>query len=134
MKIVVVGGGRVGDALVKYLSQEGHDIVVVDSNQAIIENIGVKYDVNCICGNGAIKEILLAAGANTADIIIAATRQDELNIMCCQIGRLLGAKHSIARVRETRDGVRYRANAQISVRKQGGAFCKRQNRHRRIRR
>ncbi len=100
MKIVVVGGGRVGDALVKYLSQEGHDIVVVDSNQAIIENIGVKYDVNCICGNGAIKEILLAAGANTADIIIAATRQDELNIMCCQIGRLLGAKHSIARVRD----------------------------------
>ena len=100
MKIVVVGGGRVGDALVKYLSQEGHDIVVVDSNQALIENIGVKYDVNVICGNGAMKEILLAAGANTADIIIAATKKDELNIMCCQMGRLLGAKHSIARVRD----------------------------------
>jgi len=99
VKIVIVGGGLVGDALAGYLSQEGHDIVVVDSSQEVIENTVNKYDVNGVCGNGGIKEILETAGADKADIVIAVSYFDELNILCCQISKLIGAKHTIARVR-----------------------------------
>ncbi|MCI8389044.1 MAG: Trk system potassium transporter TrkA [Clostridiales bacterium] len=99
MKIIIVGCGKVGDLLTSYISKEGHDVVVVDTDSQIIEDIVNEYDVMGIAGNGASNSVQLEAGANNADLLIAVTAQDELNIMCCMVARKLGTRHTIARVR-----------------------------------
>lgn len=99
MKIVVVGSGKVGLALVKYLSEEGHDVTVIDNDRQVVDNVVNNYDVLGICGNGAIFNIQKEAGVDKADLLVSATSSDELNIVCCMIGKKIGAKHTIARVR-----------------------------------
>lgn len=99
MNIVIVGDGKVGAALVEHLSQEGHDIVVIDRDSKIVEQMVNSYDVMGICGNGASYDVQMEAGVSSARLFIAATSSDELNILCCLIAKKVGAHHTIARVR-----------------------------------
>ena len=100
MKIIIVGGGKVGQATAKHLSSEGHDIVLVDKNYERIHHLSDKLDVMCIKGNGLRTSVLLAAGVEDADLIITATPSDEINMLCCLTAKRLGAKHTIARIRD----------------------------------
>ena len=99
MKIVVVGSGRVGKTIVKQLANENHDITVIDRNKAEIEDIGNEVDVLGVCGNGATQSVLKDAGIEKADLLIAVTANDEINMLCCLLGKKLGVKNTIARVR-----------------------------------
>lgn len=99
MKIIIVGDGKVGATLVEHLSQEGHDITVIDRDQKVIEQMVNSYDVMGICGNGASYEVQVEAGVEDARLFIAATSSDELNILSCLMAKKIGAEHTIARVR-----------------------------------
>lgn len=99
MKIVVVGDGKVGATLVSQLVKEGHDVTVIDNNAAVLRRSTDTMDVLGIHGNGASYAIQREAGVQDADLLIAATSADELNILSCMLAKKLGAKHTIARVR-----------------------------------
>lgn len=99
MRIIIVGDGKVGATLVEHLSQEDHDIVVIDRNYKVIEQLVNTYDVMGICGNGASYEVQTEAGVEDANLFIAATSSDELNILSCLVAKKIGAKHTVARVR-----------------------------------
>ena len=83
MKIIVAGDGKVGSALVKQLSAENYDITLIDSNSHVLENTIEQYDVMAITGNCASMDILAAAGVEDAELLIAATSEDEINLLCC---------------------------------------------------
>ncbi|MBC8546780.1 Trk system potassium transporter TrkA [Clostridiaceae bacterium NSJ-31] len=100
MRIVIVGDGKVGQALVEQLSKEGHSIVIIDSSSKVIDNAVNAYDVMGINGNGASRAVQLEAGVNKADLLIAATSSDELNLLSCMVAKKIGARHTIARVRD----------------------------------
>mgnify|MGYP003287712518 FL=1 len=99
MNIVIVGDGKVGATLVEHLSTEGHNVVVIDRDQKIVEQMVNSFDVMGICGNGANCELQLEAGVDTSDLFVAATSSDELNILSCLMAKKAGAAHTIARVR-----------------------------------
>ena len=99
MKIVLVGGGKVGTALARQLSEEGHNVTVIDTNKARVEHIGESYDVMSILGNGSSIITLSEAGVEEADVFIAVTGSDELNLLCCMFAKKAGQCHAIARVR-----------------------------------
>ncbi|MEA4816856.1 MAG: Trk system potassium transporter TrkA [Lachnospiraceae bacterium] len=99
MKIVIVGGGKVGNTLASQLSKENHDIVVIDNNISIGQRMVEQYDIMSISGNGASVEIQKEADVGKSDLLIAVTSADEINILCCILARKLGCKHTIARVR-----------------------------------
>ena len=99
MKIVIIGNGKIGSNLAAVLVREGHDVTVVDCEEAHLRKSQNTLDVMCIEGNGATAETQLEAGVNKATLLIAATPYDELNILCCLIGKRLGAKKTISRVR-----------------------------------
>lgn len=101
MKIVIVGGGKVGYTLAQQLSSEKHDITLVDNNAEVLAHAYETLDIMCIKGNGASVDILKAADVSQTDILLAVTDSDELNMVCCVIGKKLGAKHTVARVRNT---------------------------------
>ena len=98
MKIVIVGCGNVGTALVEQLSGEGHNITVVGEKEELVQGITNTYDIMGIIGNGAVYSVQLEAGVGEADLLIAVTGQDELNLLCCLIARKAGGCHTIARV------------------------------------
>ncbi len=99
MKIIIVGDGKVGLTLTEFLAQEGHDIMVIDRNPKVIDNVVNNFDIMGISGNGANYDILVEAGAEKADLLIAATSSDELNILSCLMAKKIGTKNTIARVR-----------------------------------
>lgn len=99
MKILIVGGGTVGISICSQLSQEGHNITLVDTNASQLTETANKYDVFGVVGNGADISALRKAGADKADLLIAVTSSDEINILCCAAAKKLGTKHTIARVR-----------------------------------
>ncbi len=99
MKIIVVGCGKVGAALIAQLSQEGHDISVIDVDSGVVTDISNNYDVLGLVGNGASHAVQMEAGIETADLLIAATDSDELNLLCCLIAKKAGGCSTIARVR-----------------------------------
>jgi len=100
MKIIIVGGGIVGSTLTKYLSDEGHSITVIDNNQELIQDYVNRYDISGVCGNGVINTIQKEAGVESCDMFISVTPRDEENILCCLVAKMLGAKNTIARVRD----------------------------------
>ena len=100
MNIVIVGDGKVGDTLVRYISGEGHNVTVIDKNQALINRVVNQYDVLGVVGNGASHAVQLEAGVPNADLVIAVTNADELNMVCCMMAKSLGATRTIARVRD----------------------------------
>ena len=99
MKIVIIGNGKIGSNLAALLVQEGHDITVVDCDETHLRKSQNTLDVMCIEGNGATAETQLEAGADKATLLIAATPYDEVNVLCCLIGKRLGTKKTISRVR-----------------------------------
>lgn len=100
MKIVIVGDGKVGFTLSQQLSEEGHDIVIIDNKQKVLEKSSDILDVIGIQGNGANYSIQMEAGVPNADLLIAATSSDEINILSCFLAKKLGAGKTVARVRD----------------------------------
>lgn len=99
MKIVIVGGGKVGSKLCEELSLTAHDITLVEQDEIIANNLINKYDIDGIVGNGTNIEILEEAGIEHTDIFIGVTASDEVNIISSVLAKRLGAKSTIARVR-----------------------------------
>ena len=100
MRIIIVGGGKVGATIAGQLTKEGHDITVIDKSGFTSSRISDALDVMALCGNGASADVLREAGAAQSDLLIACTGQDELNIICCMFAKQLGCKNTIARVRD----------------------------------
>ena len=99
MRIIIVGAGTVGTVICTRLARESHNITLIDHNVAALNDMNNRFDVIGIEGNGASVSTLRKAGADKADLLIAVTNQDELNILCCASAKKLGTKHTIARVR-----------------------------------
>lgn len=99
MRIVIVGAGKAGEALIENLSKEDHDIVVIDQNSNLVEKLVDSYDIIGTVGNGAAYDVQMNAGVKGADMIIAVTNADEVNILCCILAKRLGVEYTIARVR-----------------------------------
>ncbi len=98
MKIIIVGCGNVGATLTEQLSKENHDITIVDTREQRVEDISNSYDVMGVVGNGTSLRVLLEAGVEEADLLIAVTGMDEHNLLCCLIARKAGGCQTIARV------------------------------------
>ncbi|MBR0157334.1 MAG: Trk system potassium transporter TrkA [Clostridia bacterium] len=100
MNIVIVGAGKVGKQIGIKLTREGHDVVIIDNDKDVLSRSGNEMDAICVEGNGADYRVQREAGVAGADVLIAATAHDEVNMLCCLIGHKLGAKRTIARVRD----------------------------------
>ncbi len=98
MKIIIVGCGNVGSTLAEQLSTEGHDITVIDMREQLVKDVSAAYDVLGLVGNGASFNVQSEAGVEQADLLVAVTGADELNLLCCLIARKAGGCHTIARV------------------------------------
>lgn len=100
LKIIIVGCGKVGHTLAEQLSREGHSITIVDVNERVLKDVTELLDVIGECGNGASLHVLERAGLDQADMVIAVTGSDELNLLCCIIARKAGGSlAAIARIR-----------------------------------
>ena len=99
LRIIIVGCGKVGRTLVEQLSQEGHDITIVDRGGQKAQALANLYDIMGVQGNGASYGVLKEAGIETADLLIAVTQSDELNLLCCTVGKQVANCAAIARVR-----------------------------------
>ncbi len=99
MRIIVVGCGKIGKTIVKNLIDEGHDITVMDNNPNVISEITNIYDVLSLCGSGTDCEALTEAKVDTAELFIAVTGSDEFNMLSCFLAQKMGAKHTVARIR-----------------------------------
>lgn len=99
MKIIVVGAGKVGTALVQQLSVEGHSVTLIDINADKVQRLTEELDIMGITGNGTSFTTLSEAGMEQADVFIAVTGSDELNLLCCMFAKKVGKCHAIARVR-----------------------------------
>ncbi len=100
MNLVILGVGKVGGTLVENLVKENHNIVVIDNNPKTLENIVSKYDVKGIIGSGISRSVLSDAGVSKADFFIASTSRDEVNIVCSVLAKKMGARYTVARVRD----------------------------------
>ena len=87
MKIIIVGLGQTGTLLARRIAAEGHDTVVIDCDKERVEAVTNLYNVSGVCGSGASKEILLQAGAATADVVITVSPIDEINMMACMVAK-----------------------------------------------
>lgn len=99
MKIVIIGDGKVGYKLAKQLSEDNYDVVLIDNNEGKLKTAINKLDIICITGDGVSAEVQKEADVPHADLVIACASTDELNMLSCLIARRLGARHTIARVR-----------------------------------
>lgn len=100
MKIIIAGAGKVGRSVARSLALEGHDVTIIDSEPDTIASISNELDVICIEGSATNSETLAEAGASEADLLVAATGSDEINMVCGISAHKLGAAHVIARVRD----------------------------------
>ncbi|MBQ6159944.1 MAG: Trk system potassium transporter TrkA [Oscillospiraceae bacterium] len=99
MRIILVGCGKVGVALIEALTAEGHELLAMDSRREVLDELTNQYDIMCMEGNGADCETLQEAGIAKADLFIGCTGSDELNMLMCYLAKRLGAGHTIARIR-----------------------------------
>jgi trk system potassium uptake protein len=99
LKIVIVGSGNVGYHLAALLVEEGHDIVVIDNHNETLEKLVEVLDIKGVHGNGSYLDVQMEADVPHADLVIAVAQRDEINMLCCLLAKKLGAKHTIARVR-----------------------------------
>ncbi len=99
MKIVLVGGGKVGFALCRSLVAEKHDVVLIEQDEAVLNHIVSRFDIMGLLGNGADFAILEQAGVQECDIFIALTEHDEVNMISAVLAKKMGAKETIVRVR-----------------------------------
>ena len=100
MNIIIAGDGKVGSLLTLQLTSEGHDVTVIDSNSSVLASSVERYDVMAVQGNCASMEVLQQARVRSADLLIAATSADEVNLLCCTTAHALNPRlHTIARIR-----------------------------------
>ncbi len=100
MKILIAGNGKVGVTLTRKLLMEGHDLTLIDNNQKVLDDLIVRYDVMAVAGNCAAMQVLKMAGVMGADLLIAATGHDEINMLCCMTAHAMNPSiHTIARIR-----------------------------------
>lgn len=100
MNIIIAGDGKVGSMLTRQLSSEGYDVTVIDSDARVLESSVERYDVISVQGNCASMSVLQQAGVKDANLLIAATSEDEINLLCCTTAHALNPKlHTIARIR-----------------------------------
>lgn len=100
MKIIVVGAGKNGFSVAETLMREGHDLTVIDRSGSVINSVSNSLDVICVEGSATNPDTLIEAGAKEADLLVAATRDDETNMVCGISARKLGTGHVIARIRD----------------------------------
>ena len=120
MRIIIMGLGKLGITLTEQIADEDHDVIVIDTNAKLVENTVNHYDVMGVVGSGADAEIQKDASVDKCDVFIATTDSDELNILACLISRRLGARQTIARVRNPeysrqRDFLRYELGINMLV-------------------
>lgn len=101
MKVIVVGCGKIGKAVLDSMCEEQHDIVAIDNDPQVIEQIANSYDVMAVCGGATSTEMLAEAGVAKTDLFIAVTESDEVNMLSCFLAKRMGAKYTVARIRET---------------------------------
>ncbi|MDO5425318.1 MAG: Trk system potassium transporter TrkA [Eubacteriales bacterium] len=99
MDIIIVGCGKVGSALAEQLSKENNDITVIDTKYELVQDLSTELDIMGVVGSGSSHKILEEAGIEKADLMIAVTGSDELNLLCCLIAKKAGNCQTIARVR-----------------------------------
>ena len=99
MKVVIVGGGKVGELLCADFSDIFQEVTIIDTNELRVEKLVEAYDINGILGNGANYEVLTRADSAEADMFISVTASDEINMICCIAAKQMGAKYTIARIR-----------------------------------
>ena len=100
MDIIIAGGGKVGVTLLRQLAAEGHNLTIIDQNVSVLETAVERYDAIAVQGNCASRETLERAGIDEAELVIAATGADELNLLCCMTAHGMNPKvHTIARIR-----------------------------------
>lgn len=99
MKIIIIGVGTIGRTILKTLTEEGHAITIIDEDSERVETLVNLYDVSGVVGNGACMDIQLEAGMEGADLVMAMTGSDELNVFACLVAKKIGVKNTIARVR-----------------------------------
>ena len=100
MNIIVVGCGKIGDTVLESLVAEGHDVTAIDNRTIALTDITNIYDVMTVCGNGADCETLAEAGVADADLVVATTGSDEVNMLCCHIAKRMGVANTVARIRK----------------------------------
>lgn len=100
MRIIIIGAGKVGYNLADNLEKEGHDVTIIDKNYEILRKAEENLDVMCIKGSGVSTSTLLEAGVSSADLLIAVTNSDEVNMVCCLTAKKLKASHTVARIRD----------------------------------
>ncbi|MBR5234120.1 MAG: Trk system potassium transporter TrkA [Clostridia bacterium] len=99
MKIVVAGCGKIGQTVIGNLVAEGHDLVAIDSDNKILDELTNIYDIMVICGNCADSDVLEEVSINEAELFVALTGSDELNMLSCFIAKRMGCNNTIARIR-----------------------------------
>jgi trk system potassium uptake protein TrkA len=99
MNIIVVGCGKIGTVILSSLVAEGHNVTAIDSNDEVVNQITNVYDVMGACGNALDAEVLSEVGIESTDLFISVTGSDDFNMLSCYIARKMGAKHTIARIR-----------------------------------
>ncbi len=99
VRIIVVGCGKIGENILADLANEDHNVIAIDNDPVVIGNIGNIYDVMTVCGSGTDRSVLKEARVESAELFIACTSSDEVNMLSCFIARRMGAKHTVARIR-----------------------------------
>ncbi len=99
MKIVIIGDGKVAFKLAKQLSEESYDVAMIDNSASRLEVANSTLDVFCVKGDGVSAEVQMEADVPHADLVVACASTDEQNMLSCLVAKRLGAKHTIARVR-----------------------------------
>ncbi len=100
MYIVIVGGGQIGSKLAKRLADRGHNVVLVEKDEKRAHELAGELDVLVIQGSGAEVDVLKDAGIDKADVLLAMTQADEVNLMACELAKKLGVTKVIARVND----------------------------------
>ena len=99
MKIVIAGCGKIGKTIIASLTAEGHSITAIDTNPKKLELVSDLYDIITIEGNAADTDALIEAGIEKAELFIAITGSDEINMLACFVAKKLGASNTVARIR-----------------------------------
>ncbi len=101
MRVVVAGCGKIGQAIIGSLLKERHDVLCIDNDQSVINEITNAYDVMAICGNAISYDVLTEASIDKTELFIAVTGSDEFNMLSCLAAKKLGAKQTVARIRNS---------------------------------
>lgn len=99
MRIVIAGCGKIGLTVLDSLVNENHEVIAIDDDPVVIDDIANAYDVMTVCGNAAAYEKLSEANVKDAELFVASTGSDELNMLSCFLAKRMGAKNTVARIR-----------------------------------